>query len=90
MEMAGRRNRSMTLQQAYDKACQLNPEVKKVLDHRAGRAGAAKPDNEELKRKRDAASSIAGGGPTGSSNKESVGDSLRGAIEDAFETQDRV
>ena len=35
LEIAGRRNQQMSLQQAYDQACQMTPDIKKVLDHRA-------------------------------------------------------
>lgn len=74
----------MTLEQAYERACQLVPEVKKVLDHRAARGSAARPNNDEISRKRTAASSVASEGPTGSGGKGSSG-SLRDTIADAFD-----
>ena len=84
MEIAGKRGQTMTLEQAYERACQLVPEVKKVLDHRAARGSAARPNNDEISRKRTAASSVASEGPTGSGGKGSSG-SLRDTIADAFD-----
>lgn len=87
MEIASKHNRTLTLQDAYNQACQLNPEVKKVLAHREARGRAARPDKEEITRKRLAASSVANQGPTGAADAER-GKTLRGAIEAAFEDRD--
>ncbi len=89
MELGARRGRVVTLQQAYDAACQNTPEVKKVIDHRAARKRAAVPSGDELANKRKAASSIAGSAPTGGGSAK--GDqSLRESIAEQFEEGGRV
>lgn len=83
-EVAGRRNRQLTLDDAYEQACQLNPEIKKILDHRAEKARAARPDPTELARKRAAASSLKDEGPnTTEGSREGAG--LRDTISAAFD-----
>jgi hypothetical protein len=80
IDMAAARGQQMTLQEAYDKAVILRPDLQKILTERR--------QNEELTGKRNrignkmnAASSISGSrGGIASGNS----DSLRGAIEDAW------
>ena len=74
MEVSSRRGRSMSLSEAYDKAVQMNPEIKKVLDKRKA---------DELQSKRDAAVSVAGGAPVQTASVGSSG-SLREDVERAF------
>ena len=59
VEMAEKRGYVMPLQEAYDKACALNPEVARVLKKRADDA-ALFEGTQTLEAKRDAASSING------------------------------
>lgn len=49
LEMAGRRGEKMTLKEAYDRACALNPDVQKLKQRK---------QQEELSRKKAAASSL--------------------------------
>lgn len=83
MELAGNRGRSITLEQAYDQACLMNPDIKKVLDHRTSRLRNT-PDPQELAKKKAAASSVKSQNPTGVSSAGSSG-SLRDSIAAAFE-----
>jgi len=59
MDMADKQNRPLTLQQAYDKACTMNPEISKVL---AGRTEKARllDSTTTIAAKKLAASSIQG------------------------------
>jgi hypothetical protein len=79
LDLASNRGQQMGLKEAYAMACQLNPEIKKIVD---GRAIAASSGS-----RRRAASSIHGnpGGPGG------VGapGTMRSAIEDAWENSGR-
>ena len=80
LDMASNRNREMTLAQAYEKACQLNPEIYGIIQGRSGAKSVAE--------KRHAAASISGtlGGPGGGTEP---GD-MRGAIEDAWANAGRA
>ena len=80
MDLAANRGQNMGLQEAYATACQLNPEIKKIID---GRAIAASSQS-----RRRAGSSIHGtpGGPGGNA----AADSMRNAIEDAWDNAGRA
>jgi len=80
MDMAANRGQHMDLQEAYSTACQLNPEIKKIVD---GRALAASSQS-----RRRAGSSIHGtpGGPGGSAGSNQ----MRDAIEDAWDAAGRA
>lgn len=82
LEGASNRGVKMSLQQAYDKACAINPEISNVLATRNTNA-AMMGSRNNMAAKRNAASSINGnsGGPA---NRPSSG-GLRGALESAFE-----
>jgi len=80
LEAAARRNQSMTLQQAYDKSCALNPQISNVMGQRAANNNLMSNKNN-IAAKRNAASSInsnTGRQPVPASNN------LRGALMDAF------
>lgn len=61
MDMATKRGQNLTLQQAYDKACQLHPGVSKVIAQRAEQQQLAAA-GQNMQAKRSAASSITGKG----------------------------
>jgi hypothetical protein len=82
LEGAARRNVKMSLQQAYDKACAINPEISNVLATRNTNA-AMMGSRNNMAAKRNAASSI-NGNSGGHANAPSSG-GLRGALESAFE-----
>lgn len=80
MDLAANRGQNMGLKEAYDTACQLNPEIKRILDGRAVAASSAS--------RRRAGSSIHGtpGGPGASA----AADNMRNAIEDAWDNAGRA
>jgi hypothetical protein len=82
LEVAARRNIDLSLEQAYERACQLQPEISKVLAARAA-AKAAGNQKGSTQRARIAASSVRGT-PTQVSTT-SQPDSLRATIEAAID-----
>jgi len=81
MEVADRRGLDLTLEQAYERACRMHPDIAKVLEAReaAKRAGNLQGSTQ---RARAAASSVRGT-PSGVPSQNPA--DLRGAIEAAFE-----
>jgi hypothetical protein len=79
LDMASKRNLNMSLHEAYNRACQLHPEVSRIL---SGRTSAP------TQKQRRAASSISGSpGGTGESAKAN---SVRDAIEMAWDSVGRT
>ena len=80
LDLAANRGQEMGLEEAYNTACLLTPEIKKIMDSRAFAA------NTETSRR--AASSIHGtpGGPGGAATH----DDMRSAIESAWDNAGRV
>jgi hypothetical protein len=86
MEVGANRGRMITLQEAYDKACQLHPDVSKIVAQRKARA-SNELDGKKLARKTRAASSIRGN-PEEDGTKKAT--DIRGAISQAWdETEQR-
>jgi len=85
MEMAARRKQTLSLKDAYNQACRLNPEVSKVLEQRTA-VERARKQREEIERRRRASSSVHGsqgsGGGVGTGGGE---EDLRSALEKAVE-----
>ncbi len=87
LEMADKRGQQMTVQEAYDKACMLKPEIQTVLNERKQRA-ALTASNNTIASKKNAASSVNGrqvGGGGGSSAA-----SMRDTIANAWDNQDKL
>ncbi len=82
MDMAAKRGQTVTLPQAYDRACRLNPEIAKILEQRAN-AEKGRLDAERLQKKRTAASSIKGARGEGDDAKPPATD-VRSAIASAW------
>ena len=80
LDMAANRNLDMSLKDAYDRACALNPEISNVISARVKTASLAS--------KRKAASSISGN-PGGSSSQATPED-VRATLEMAWENSGRV
>jgi len=76
LDMAANRGRPMTLQDAYDRACQIHPQVSQII--------AARGNQQRVNSKRTAASSLRGG-PGGSPGAPAIGDSVREAVEAAWD-----
>lgn len=82
LDVAAKNQRLMSLQEAYDRACQDSPEIKKVLAQRAA-ARKATPSGDELGRKRRAASSVSGSPNVGGKGNEDA--TLHDLIASQFE-----
>jgi len=78
LDMAASRGQAMTMQEAYDKACALNPDISKVMDDRK-----ILQNSQNAMQKRNAASSVTGA-PGGSGGSSSAGSSLRDQIANAW------
>jgi hypothetical protein len=75
LDLSANRGRQITLQEAYDKACQLNPQIANIIK--------ARSSQQTVQSKRKAGSSIYGT-PAGASSGGTP-DSMRSAIESAWE-----
>ena len=80
MDMAVNRGQNMSMQQAYDKACAMHPTISQIITSRIGA--------QSVGGKRRAASSISGG--PGGGGGETAHDSMRAAIEDAWDNTGRT
>lgn len=80
MDLAAKRGESLTIQQAYDKACRMSPNVSKVLEARSNRNRMVE-QQKKISGKKNAASSVAGGtaGGTAAPTAETVEDALEAA-----------
>jgi hypothetical protein len=81
MELLAKRGVDMTLDQAYERACSMNPEIAKVIAAR-GAARTVGNGNSSIQRARAAASSVRG---TPNQSSTPAPTDLRGAIEAAIE-----
>lgn len=83
LDLADKNGRQLSLQQAYDKACALNPEVTKVLDERKA-TQALLDKKKKAVEKLNAGSSIAGAGAAGAGGEGDL--SLRDQISSIWDT----
>lgn len=86
LEAAQRRGQSMSLQQAYDKACMLNDSVSKVVQQRRLTQGA-QVQTQAAQRARSAAVSVSGSAPVGALQQPAT--DVRSAIEAAITMSSR-
>ncbi len=82
LEAAQRKGQSLTLQQAYEKACYLNDSVRKVMQQRQAAQGAT-VTTQAAQRAKAAAVSVSGGAPLGALKQEPT--DVRAAIEAAIQ-----
>lgn len=87
IEMASRRGREMTLKDAYEQACQLNPSIRAALAQRR-QNGAAQGQNAAAQRARAAAVSVPSTGPAVGAPAP-ANDSIRAAIEASIAANSR-
>jgi hypothetical protein len=79
IDMAAKRGRDLPIQEAYDKACALNPEISSVITERA-RVETLLGNKTTLANKRNAASGLngqqlgEGGGRAGMSMRDTLAD----------------
>lgn len=83
LEVAARRGRDMTLEQAYNQAVRLHPSIGKIVSQREQAPQGGRP----LAQRKIAASSVSGSAPMGAP-QQSAGD-IRSAIENAIEANSR-
>ena len=83
MEMAGKRGETMTLDQSYERALMLRPDIQQVIEQRKA-ATAAAENNRQVQGKRSASVSVPQGAPAsgGQPNKPA---NMRAALEDAWD-----
>lgn len=86
LEAAQRKGQSLTLQQAYEKACYLNDSVRSVMQQRQAAQGA-QVQTQAAQRARAAAVSVSGGAPVGALKQEPT--DVRAAIEAAISMSSR-
>ncbi len=80
LDMAHNRGVQLTLQQAYERACALNPEISRIQQSRE--------QQKTLQSKRKAAASVTGG--MGGPGASAAPDSMRSAIENAWENSGQM
>jgi len=83
MEMAANRGRTMTVEQAYQKAAQAHPEIGPIYAQRVA-AAENKLTTEAANKKRNAASSIHGSPGAGRASQAKEGD-MRSIMEEAWD-----
>jgi hypothetical protein len=81
IDMAAKQGRPLTLQQAYDRACSLNPEIAKIIDDRK-KTESIMGNRQSLGHKRNAASSL-NGRQIGTPSSDAM--SMHDAIADAWD-----
>lgn len=86
LETAHRRGQSLSLQDAYKKACMLNDNVRSVLQQRARQAGAQQ-QTQAAQRAKAAAVSVSGAAPVGALRQDPT--DVRSAIEAAIAQSSR-
>lgn len=88
LEMRAKRGEVMDLEAAYKQACALHPDVSTILTQRQAQAKPAAGLSQAALRQKRAAASVKGdGGPDGARHVPKD-DSLRGALEAAFDQVD--
>jgi hypothetical protein len=86
LELAQKRGVQMTLQDAYQRACMMNPSVAKVMSQRQQARGAMQR-GDAAQRARSAAVSVSGSAPMGAMRQEAT--DVRSAIEAAIAMNSR-
>jgi len=83
LRFAASRNQKMTLQEAYDKAAKLHPTVSSIVEQR-GKAKAEADKQQQLKARRNAASTVTTRAPRQTGNLDESSVSVRAAIENSI------
>jgi hypothetical protein len=87
IDMSAKQGREITMQQAYDKACTLNPQIQAVINQRTQQQQLTQGSNT-MAGKRAAASSITGSrGGAGSGGSSG---SMRDTIASAWDGQNKI
>jgi hypothetical protein len=83
LEVASRRGRDMTLQDAYNQAVRMHPSISRIVSQREQTHQGARP----LAQRKNAASSVSGSAPMGAPQQSAA--DIRSAIEAAIEANSR-
>jgi len=86
IDMAGKRGQILTMEDAYQRACQLEPSVSKILQQRASAHNASALSQAALRAKRAARSVTGDSTPSGATVPR--GDSVRASVEAAWEAHE--
>jgi hypothetical protein len=87
LELADRRKFPITLEQAYNQACSLHPEISKIMIARST-SSSAQQQRQAAQRSRSAAVSVSGS-PTGIAGEQTPGDDIRSHLEAAMTQVER-
>jgi hypothetical protein len=83
LELAARRGLDMTMEQAYERACRMNPEISRIIAQREA-AGAARSGQSPIERAKLASSSVRSTPSNTPMQGASQPGNLRGDIEAAW------
>jgi len=83
IELAAKQGREMSMQEAYERACAVNPQIQEVIQERKQREQLMNSSNN-IKQKRAAASSLSG--KQGGNSVANGGGSIRDSILDAIDS----
>jgi len=86
LELNAKRGQEVTLEQAYEKAVAMRPDIQEILNSR-NKQKQLQNSRRKIANKENAASSLDGGSQAPLENKEAP--SVRGAIADAWESQEQ-
>ena len=80
MEMAAKRGQNMSLEDCYERAILLRPDIQQIIEQRKIAANASQ-QNQQMRQKENASVSVAGGGSmiTGSPNPTNTREALEAA-----------
>lgn len=87
LDVAEKRGFPITLEQAYNQACSLHPEISKIMIARST-SSSAQQQRQAAQRSRSAAVSVSGS-PTGIVGEQTPGDDIRSHIEAAYSQVER-
>jgi hypothetical protein len=87
IDMAAKNGQTLTIDQAYQKACVLNPQIQSILQKRAETARITGSSND-MASKRAASSSITGDRAGGSVN--GAAGSMRDTLSSAWDSQGKI
>lgn len=88
MEIAANRGRTLTLEQAYERALAANPELSRIIEQRKKASNPVSEAAATLARARKAASTVSGAPQTGKLTGKEAPKSRREIIAAAFDSQD--
>lgn len=89
LDMAANNGQHMSLQEAYDRACAMNPDIASILAERRA-ASKYETDSQRIARKAAAASSVHGRRSGSSNVSDTEGMSLRDTIASAMDNERRI